>query len=532
MNNKTKFGIWCVSILIFCFFTYFLSSDICAGDDFSNIASLMYGGGKYNIDSAFTSALSIFFGYWLPSFFHINPHQFSMTIGAVIRSFDAVLLFLIMSLFFYCGRPKKSLVPLTLIISALYFCYASANMNFDQFNPNKLPQYDLEGSFIMLTEYAQHFGQMISFIFALFSIYFLIGHFAENKLLSRKKTLVLTLSVFLSAFSSMFSCITVGITLGLMCCYLYFSNFKENQKLLKNISFPVCAYIIGACIFGFYPGFFGYFSLKADFMIFFKTLYNGLVIQNSLEFALIIILASVLYFLALNKTVFIKRVIFSVFSVICSIFIYFILFSKLESQVVIQLTESVVLVRLLLFSLILLLFGSCQKELVTEKVSLKILKIVMSLIIIVFSIIQTPFVYTVMKLWRTMSEETKVTVYCIEKMYRFYSLQDKTALLPEDSLMKIFKITYFLNDKNVDENEKISGDIFFKNTDFTSYYKKTYKNAKIIPYKFINSKLALKIFFENGGLIDENEIKNINFQNLFNDKFVLNRAEEKTKYGI
>jgi hypothetical protein len=44
--------------------------------------------------------------------------------------------------------------------------------------------------------------------------------------------------------------------------------------------------------------------------------------------------------------------------------------------------------------------------------------------------------------------------------------------------------------------------------------------------------MAMKIFFEEGGMIDASELKKINFKNLQNDKFILNRAIEKSKYDI
>lgn len=128
---------------------------------------------------------------------------------------------------------------------------------------------------------------------------------------------------------------------------------------------------------------------------------------------------SVLYFLALNKTTFIKRCVFSVFSVILSVFFYFIMFSGLENQIEMQLTESIVLLRLMLFSLILLLLGACQRELYEEDGTRKAVNLSICIILIVFSIIQTPLIYTTMKLWRTMSEETKVTTYCLEKCIGF-----------------------------------------------------------------------------------------------------------------
>lgn len=532
MNDKIKIRVVCVSIVIFCFFTWFLSNDILAGDDTLSIVSWMFEGGKYNLDCIFTAFMPKLFGQYLPAFLHINPHEFSMTTGAALRSFNVTVLFFVMSLFMFLGRKKNAAFPLIILLSALYFCYASSNMDFDLINPNHLPAYDLEGSFVMLTEYSHHFGQLVTFILGLFSLYYILSLFLQNQLPDKKYIVLISVFAFMTAVSSMFVCIVTGFTSLLIFIYLFAANsFKINENY-KIIYIPACSYLIGVMIFAFYPGFFNYFSKDINALDFLKILFKTIILQNSLEFGLIVILTSVLYFLALNKTTFIKRCVFSVFSVILSVFFYFIMFSGLENQIEMQLTESIVLLRLMLFSLILLLLGACQRELYEEDGTRKVVNLSICIILIVFSIIQTPLIYTTMKLWRTMSEETKVTTYCLEKMYRFYSLRNKTALLPDDSLLKIFKISNFIDDINVNKNEPISGMTFFKTTPFTIYYTTFYKNSKIVPYKFINSKMALKIFFEEGGMIDSKEIKQINFQKLYDDKFVLNRAIEKAKYDI
>ena len=177
-----------------------------------------------------------------------------------------------------------------------------------------------------------------------------------------------------------------------------------------------------------------------------------------------------------------------------------------------------------------MLFGACLREHTSEPKELKILSILFTVVLTAFLAVQTPFVVSSMSIWKTASNETKVTTYCFEKMYRFYSLQNKTALLPDDSLMKIFKIQPYIDDADVDINEQITDRTFFKNTSFMTYYKNFYKNGNIVPYKFIDAKKAVKIFYEEGGMIDSKEVSHINFQNLYNDKFILNRAIEKSKY--
>lgn len=535
MNKNIKFAFGFIAIVIFCIFYKFLSNDILWGDDTTGLISWITEGGKLNLDGIITSALSNFTAKNLPLLLHIHPHNFSMTAGAAIRAFDVVLLSFVMSLFMFSGRSKTKIFPVIFAFSAFYFCYASANIDFNWLNPNQLPSYDITGSFILLTEYSQHFGQLLTFIFGLAYLYFVITSFAQNKLPEEKYLPALTIASFFIATLSMFVNIVCGITLLFIGAYLLLINLKTDRKTFltqgKTVYIPIFSYFCGSVLFSFYPGFLNYFSADINFLSFAKTLIKNFVLTNSFEFALILILSAILYFLALHKSTFIKRTVFSAFSAITGAFCYFAMFSTFGKSISLVMTDSQVLFRLLLISLVFLLFGACLREHTSEPKEQKIVSACFTLVLLAFSIVQAPFIYTTMKIWKTMSEETKVTSYCIEKMYRFYSLRGKTALLPEDALLKTFKISSYTNDNSVDSDEKITNRTFFKYTYFTDgYYKTFYPSSKIVAYKFIDAKKALKIFFEEGGMIAPEEIKTLNFQNLYNDKFVLNRAIEKSKY--
>lgn len=535
MSKNVKIFVLFVFAVIFAGFAYFLADDICFGDDTTTVISWLFQGGTYNFDSIITSFLSQLFTKYFPLWLHIHPHSFSMTIGAFVRAFDVSLLCFVMSLFMFIGREKNKSFPIVMLFSAFYFCYASANMNFDWANPNLLPSYELDGSFVMLTEYSQHFGQLLTFILGLFYLYLFINFFAKNEL--PKNTITVGILTFLTAISSMFINIVVGIMLLFSGIYLVIANrtnvknlFNQNKKFYITL---LVSYISGSAFFTYYPGYFKYFSTDMNFIAVLKSFYKTFILTNSFEIAMVFILSAILYFLALHKSIFIKRTIFVSFAGMCGIFIYYLLFSALGENSGTVLTESLVLTRLLLMTFIYMLFGACLKEHTTEPKEQKIVSICFTVVLAAFMLVQMPFVYTTMKLWRVMSKETKVTEYCLEKMYRFYSLRGKTALLPEDSLLKVFKISVFIDDKNVNPNEMITNDTFFKNTPFTiEYYQTFYKNPNIVAYKFINAQKALKILFEEGGMINKSDIENIDFQRLYDDKFVLNRAIEKSKYDI
>lgn len=534
MNKYTKIFSGIVLAVIFCFFSWFLSNDIFSGEDIPALSDWLTEGGKFNLDGIITAIMTHIFGRDLPLLLHINPHAFSMTAGAWIRAFNTVLLCYIISVFMFNGRTKSKNFPIVLLFSALYFCYACSNVEFDWFNPNNLPIYDSNGTFILLTEYSEHFGQLVNLILGLGFLYFAISHFTQNKKPNEKHLKVITIFAFLTAMSSLFVNVVCGIVLIFISIYLGLINFNKKEEIKNNakiIIFPLIGYLLGSCVFAFYPGYTKFFSFGVNYISYAKILFKNYIITNSLEFALILILAAILYFLAEKKSTYIKRTVFAVFASLFGAITYFLLFSSLNKYIGFFLTESQVLLRLLLVSMILLLFGACMREHCSEPKEQKLLSVCFILVWGAFLLIQTPFIFSTMKIWRNMNEETKNTMYCLEKMYRFYSLKGKTALLPNDSLFKLFKISVFLDDQNVDVDESISNKTFFKHTSFTDgYYKTFYKNAKIVPYKFIDSQKALKIFFEEGGMIDAKEMKNLDFQNLYNDKFVINRAIEKSKY--
>ncbi len=534
MKNNVKISLGFIYVLIFIFFVWFLSDDVFSGDDISGLLSLLNGGGQYNVDGFFTALISNFVGITIPEFLHINLHQFSMTAGAWIRAFNTVLLCFVLPLFAFNGREKGKSFILFSLFSLFYFCYASSNMNFDWANPYELPNYEIFGSFILLTEYASHFGQFLSLLLGLSVVYFIISHFSQNKLPDMKNLKILTIIAFLTAISSMFVNLIVGFLFFGVCVYLLILNAKTNPKLIKEngkiIYIPAFAYVFGSILFGIYPSYGTFFSFSGLNFTFLKSLFNFLILSNVLEIALLVILTAILYFLALHKSTYIKRSNFAVYVTLLGAFVYFLLFSSAEIKVAVFLTESLVLFRMLVISFIFLLFGACLREHTSEPKELKIVSVLFSIVLISFMVVQIPFVYTTMSIWKTAAKETKVTVYCVEKMYRFYSLLGKTALLPDDALLKIFKIQSFVDDKNVQQNEKITSRTFFKNTSFISYYKKFYKGAEIVPYKFIDAKKAIKIFYEEGGMLDKNDVSKVNFQKLYDNKFVLNRAIEKSKY--
>lgn len=530
MKKKVYLFNSAVIVLITVFFTWFLSNDIFLGDDISEILNLTPDTAKYNINGFFTGFITKIFCINLPLIFHIHPHQFSMTAGAFLRAVNIALLCGIVSCFLFAGREKKSYFGLGVLFSAYYFCYASSNLNVAFKNLLNIPRFESEGSFFLITEYSHHFGQILSLILGLAFIYLIVTCFINENFTDKKYIVPCCILGFLSASSSMYVSVIVGTFCALTGLYylilIFFVNRNSVKDFLnsdKKVFFPILFFCLGIIIFAFYPGYSSHIQTDFSFLNSLKIVVKGLLSTVPLEIASILILSTALYFMALYKTTCIKRTIYSGFGILAGILIYLFMLSAEGKNLTISLADSFVLIRITLLSVIFLILGVCIRELETEP---KVRKILLSGFIIIyglFSLVQLPFVFTTMSIWRAINQENKTVLYCVEKMYRFYSLSGKTAVLPDDSLLRIMKINCFLNDKSVTD-ETVKPQTLFKYTDFTTgYYTTFYKNPQIVAYQFIPTDIAIRIFHAMGGEITKEEFEKPNFQKLYDDNFVLNK---------
>ena len=96
----------------------------------------------------------------------------------------------------------------------------------------------------------------------------------------------------------------------------------------------------------------------------------------------------------------------------------------------------------------------------------------------------------------------KKKLYICEKLIRFYSLKNESPIIPE------YIINYLFLDIETDR----------------TYYSKIYKTNLPKEYIITNEKEAIQKFQKNDGIFINTELKNLYFQNLLNDDFVLNHT--------
>ena len=112
-------------------------------------------------------------------------------------------------------------------------------------------------------------------------------------------------------------------------------------------------------------------------------------------------------------------------------------------------------------------------------------------------------------------------MYMCEKMYVFYSLKGKTALLPKSiQENNVFSFS-FTSLQPQDFTSKTLSDEYMPA--FGNYYNSLYKGNKLVPVKLIDDKMAMSQFESEGGKFFPGEIRKANFTALFDKKFILNK---------
>lgn len=129
--------------------------------------------------------------------------------------------------------------------------------------------------------------------------------------------------------------------------------------------------------------------------------------------------------------------------------------------------------------------------------------------------------------------------YMTEKLYRFYSLHQQTAVLPANSYadQRFFHEQLYWSDQNHPMNWP--GTTFVKLNYPAIYYKdlrilkdKNYHEAYnknsiyYVPYILTNKTIALQQYSNMGGILTKEELNNPDFNKLFDTNFILNKNSE------
>lgn len=538
MKNKNTvilLNILLISIITVCV-SLFLRSDLLSGDDIFQcvlfpiktcLNGIMFADNGCYLCWIMTKIVS------LGSTFGVHPQ--SNYLSGIVRGLDiAILCFLIPS-FAFLKKKDNYLMPFFVVFSFFYF------LNIIRLEPK------------VLTDYAQHFRYIFGslFYFGFWSI--AINYFLEEKLPEKNNIYRNTVLAFLVGISNefcIFSSIGVIIFLfvyavasfGLETKWVVSEISAKSKKLGYGIYVPLSSFIVGMILWLSNPSFVELFKYKilsgGHFVTgFLKTITEFLSVYfrelfklNFPQLIVVILLIGLLLFYK-NKISNFVRVLISAFSLILgSCFFYFlpVIFGETNFSAY---NDLQILWKLVLLAVIFLLSGTLLK---VEDIrnACKNKKVIVTFIItavflsFAFKNNIKIFYFTLKAhyVWlHNLMEDKRSTFYKTEKMYTFYMLKNKMAVLSKEGIDKEF---INLNDIFASQEPKDLNGITSHSPFIDFYYPAVYKDNKNLGYKFVNDQEAMKEFISNGGKFENYEIKKADFNKLLDKDFVLNKKSK------
>lgn len=539
MKNKNIVVI--LNILVISIITFgvslFLRQDLLSGDDVFQCALLpiktclngiMFADHGCYLCWIMTKIVS------LGSSFSVHPQN--NYLSGLARGLDiAILCFLIPS-FAFLKKKDNYLMPLLIVFSFIYF------LSVIRLEPK------------VLTDYSQHFRYIFGslFYFGFWSI--AISCFLEEKLPEKKEVYLNSLLAFIVGFSNEFcSLSTLGaiivlfiyaiFSFGLESKWVVAEIFSKFKKLGQGIYIPLCSFIVGLILWLLNPSFVELFKNKVlpggqpvaetskTFLEFFSVYFNELFKLNLLQFVVILLFAGLILFYR-NKISKIAQIFVSALSLLVgSCFFYFmpVVFGETNFS---SYNDLQILWKLVLLAVMFLLFGALLK---VEDIRNAFKNKVVVVVFLIFSILLSfafknnikRFYFSVKAhyVWlHDLLGDKRRAFYKTEKMYDFYVLKNKAAVLSKDGIDQdgfVNLIDVFGYQKKKDVNGTVQDSPFIE-----FYYPATYKDAKIVEYKFVDDKEAMKEFAFNGGAFEKGEIDKADFNKLFDKDFVLNKKSK------
>ena len=142
-----------------------------------------------------------------------------------------------------------------------------------------------------------------------------------------------------------------------------------------------------------------------------------------------------------------------------------------------------------------------------------------ALFILVLTLIKFTDGLNILK-YRTEDKKLRTQYYINEKILNYYYLKDKKPLLP--SFLIASGLQYYSPVEN-------GNDCYIDYILSDVYYSKIYKNDKPIVVGYCKTDIdkALEEFYKIGGSFSKEELTELKFQNLLNDKYVLSKQEKE-----
>lgn len=473
---------------------------------------------KFNLhgDGYLGLFLSKFFCFGLPNLLGIHPADFMGAPHGFIRGIFASLTFLAISDFVNIFKKSKLLYLSSFILLVILF---------------------FDTTLFVTTTVIMCSYNFYRYFFSLFFMSIFLNHIFRSVLFNDCKNGVIRLVIvsasgFIAATSVEINIFSLLMFICLIFMYsLIINKFVKNENILKSfqittdINFYIPSAFVILAVSAVTLSKSGFQSMAAvrglgstiitpDLISSFVKEFINIYFVNNIGIILTITALIVLSLIFAVKNKEIKVIILPVFfliSVFTTLFSLILLGKTNDGDFWLTHPNIIFLYRMLMSFGCLYFMGYIYKN-------LKFLHNVITSVVI-FTVIVSCLIYTIEERHYTdimpvVDKNLKRKAYIMEKIMRFYLLQNKRPILPKD-IMSSYDFGSWNNENPEEFNTR--------NVINSSYYPRIYKNdiSAKLGYEYEND--AIKKFYENGGNFSREELENIEFSRLFNEDFVLNK---------
>lgn len=530
--NKKYFNItiFLISIILICIIFPYSSQSTFWGDD--GLFTLYYEeeklfdilGFQYGHGSGYLGAfINKFLSFKLPILLNIHPQEFINTGHNIIKGIFAVSVLLSITKFISIYTKSKTCFILCYLFIIGYFLSATINNGILEINYS-------------------FYRYFFSLLFFSYFWLFLYKNILSKHNIKRIARIIypsfcgyiLGTSIEISFFLSLFLIFLI---------ILYDFSVKISEKITKknfeSLKYNLNKYFYIPALFLFTATIFftsneGFkevaadrgmtkITISQDIINEFCNLYLNCCIKDILIYWIIFIILLITAFIIAIRKSEIKKIIFPLFLqfAIISVMFSLVLCGKTYDETTrdrfyLHHQNIIFLYKMLILYPMLICMSYIIKN--TRKYFKKFIPIIIFIIFIsygTFSWIKYPQFKEKTKTYYKEFFEIRKNMYISEKMLRFYTLQNQTAILDEEIINNYCHTWIIFGEENNYIESKI----------VSSYYPQIYgKNIKNLGFKL--EKNALEKFYEKGGTFTEQELNELNFEHLKDVDFVLNKKEE------
>lgn len=497
-----------VTIFIFTVLSYFLSFTFVSQDDLAincpSFKDLFINPHNSHYISSFFSRL---FAVYLPMKLFIHPHILKSRYFCYIESLFFLSFSLLITNFFYFNKKINIFYP-------VYFLFSTS-----------LILYFIEPEYFLLLYLYDGFFRMIMPIFIfLFLLYCLLKKlYSENN--NSKLNLLISILIFLCCISN--EMISVSVIFGLL-FYFILNNKKRNiSSLINYILIPMFALAVyikaGAFIRHSDSALFGnqyIVNLIADIPKFTIDYIKYIFIKH--WFLHILFILQIIILLINKNTEYEKIKSETIKLTVCFYFGVLVFFASLIGLGRNYYTQGEFWIIHndihIMYNIILCCFNFILYNLITN---LKIIKEnIFNILFLVLTIFLTNKTYNFYN--TALNREIKpilVNAYKTEKTILLANLKNKTAYLNNEILYTSFRYWgYYVTPFEKDENT------LYYTSSFTNFMNQFDFTKKIEnTFMFTDKDTAEKEFKANGGVFTDEELKNLDFNKLLDEDFLLNK---------